>query len=184
MGSSSDRLPAHGRRGQRASTYKRLIILNMGQRQIIDKLKPELDSLDSREAFLEEKDVVYFLVEARKMIYHEKNSDVFPAIKFYADWAVHIDKDHVPQSIKPLIQGHSDNLDEFVNMEYLRQEMARFLGAHGLSQSLVEEKYWKQFRKKLINVLSEQPLTLKTAISKFTFRAIEGEENVEYDCEA
>lgn len=155
----------------------------MGKLQIKDKLTIEFKSLETEGYSLNEKDIVYFLVEARKMIQHDNNQHTFPAIKFYADWVLHIKKEHVPKFIEDMISNLDGKLDEFVNMEYLRQDIANFLKLHGLPMLLINEKNWKVFWKHLINALSEQPMILKVAISKFMFRAIEGEGSVIYDYE-
>jgi bifunctional DNA-binding transcriptional regulator/antitoxin component of YhaV-PrlF toxin-antitoxin module len=152
----------------------------MGQSQIIDKLGRQLTKLERREFELDEKDVVYFLVEARKMLEHEKTAATFEAIKFYADWAVHTRKDYAPQFIEDMI-GKGKSVDEFVSMEYLRNEIIRFLKSHDLPIFLGEESNWKLFWTKLVGILSEQPLTLKIAINRFQFRVSEGAINYEYD---
>jgi hypothetical protein len=154
--------------------------LRMGQWQIIDKLKEEIMHLEHQEFSLGEKEVVYFLVEARKVLEHENSANIFRAIKFYADWAVHTRKDRgVPPFIQDMIGKGS--IDKFVSMEYLRKELSKFLDAHGLPLFFVEEKNWKLFWTKLINVLSEQPLFLKIAITRFQFHATGNTVNYEYD---
>jgi len=156
----------------------------MGQRQIKDKLRTELSILESGEYYLEEKDIVYFLVETRKMIDHENKAYVFPAIKFYADWALHIQKDHVPEFVQEMMGNSDDKLNEFVNMQYLRREISNFLKSHELSLILVNEKNWKVFWRKLIDILSEQPIILKRGVlSRFKFCASEIEETITFEYE-
>ena len=155
----------------------------MGLPQIKDKLKNEFLFLESEENTLDEKDVVYFLVEVRKMLYHEKKTRVFPAIKFYADWVVHIQKDYIPKFIEDMMKTSEDKLDEFVKMKYLKQEITQFLKSHELPILLVNDKNWEFFWRKLICVLSEQPLILKGTMSKFEFCTNANENIITFDYE-
>ncbi|MCL5114155.1 MAG: hypothetical protein M1604_00015 [Patescibacteria group bacterium] len=107
----------------------------MSQRHIKDKLRTELELLETREIPLDEAFVIYFLVEARKMIAREKSDNSFQAIVFYRDWAVHIQKDWAPPFIEEMIENSGGKLERFVEMGYLREEIARFLGVHKLSDS-------------------------------------------------
>lgn len=152
----------------------------MGQIEIQDKLRK---FLTREQPFLEEKDVVYFLVEARKIIYHENAQQRFPAIKFYADWTVHIRKDYVPEFIEKLVQQSSGKIDKFINMNYLKQEMKNFLNTYRLSETMINETNWKVFWKKLVCVLSEQPLILKGPMTEFKFCTTGNEDmiTVQYD---
>src|SRR3989338_10226393 len=104
----------------------------MGQKQLIDKLTIMLNDLEARRYELDEKVILYFLVEARKMLEHNENAGSFPAIKFYADWAVHTRKDYAPTFIEEIIQGSGSYPEKFVSMEHLRGEVMTFLDEYGL----------------------------------------------------
>ena len=63
----------------------------MSEKEITQKLR---EFLNSRKSHLnEECDVVYFLVEIRKVLEHQKNKNQYRFLSFYADWALHPKKD-------------------------------------------------------------------------------------------
>jgi len=147
----------------------------MGLNQIRDKLNNELQLFTSTEYSLTEKDVVYLFVESRKILEQENDFNKFPSIKFYADWIVHSEKSHAPKIIESMLKAFdSKKIDEFISMEYLRDELRVFIQVHNLYANVLEEKYWKPIWFKLINILSDQPLVLDLGVEHFVFRATEG----------
>ena len=142
----------------------------MSQSEILQKLEA---FLRSHIPFSEECHAVYLLVEIRKLLHHERLGDKYPILTFYADWSVHTDKDFtrdiqsttakmyeevvfritagVAVSGQPKIVG-------FIYMEDLQADLARFLGEHGLDDSLVETANWSAFVTLLVKVLVDQPI--------------------------
>ncbi|MFA6554744.1 MAG: hypothetical protein WCS89_04560 [Candidatus Paceibacterota bacterium] len=136
----------------------------------------------------EESQVVYLLVEMRKILDHGLIRS-YPLIRFYADWSVHTAKDRITPQIgfimdniykeiieKPLnkISDPAPKLLPFIDMMELRKEMGYFLGEHGLPDGLVNSNAnWFSFRSNLANVLADQPiLDPCNNIHRFAYKAL------------
>lgn len=139
--------------------------------EIIDKL---LSFLQKENIFTEECEVVYFMVEARKVIDQQKLN--LPILKFYADWCVHSSKDRITPEIKEMSEqmyagavarindpnspvDHAAPVSDFVYMVNLRREVGSFLAQYGLPEGLIQTKEeWIQFVSILAKVLENQPI--------------------------
>ena len=125
----------------------------------------------------EEAHVVYFMVEARKIIdEHDKSAARFPLLKFYADWTAHTQKDRITPEIEQMseemygyavrvINAPHGMLDEkskaleFAYMESLSAEVGAFLAEVGVSTDLTTNKdKWIDFASLLVKVLENQPI--------------------------
>jgi hypothetical protein len=123
--------------------------------------------------FTEECQVVYLLVEVRKILDHE-NSSTFPILRFYADWSVHRQKDRITPQIRTIMERIRDEIKErqdnrtfvdptpelipFVSMDQLKSEMDEFLQKHSLPETLILRDNWLAFRNLLAGVLTDQPI--------------------------
>lgn len=123
--------------------------------------------------FTEECQVIYLLVEIRKILDHE-NSSSFPILRFYADWSVHTEKDRITPQIRAIIEGIRDKIIErqnnrtfvdpkpelipFVSMDQLKTEMDQFLQGHSMPGTLILKENWLAFRNLLAKVLTDQPI--------------------------
>ncbi len=122
-----------------------------------------------------EPDVVYFMVELRKIIDSESLAKDFPAAKFYADWTVHSRKDRITPEMRdvlleiyeyaksvienPAAASPDSPVNHFLYMNTLREEVRRLLGIYGINAELTEEdENWKIFVVTLVKVLEEQPI--------------------------
>lgn len=166
----------------------------MGKIELKDKLRKFLTKSNP---FLEEKDVVYFLVEVRKTLDHirKEKTDTFKVLRFYCDWILHTEKTSIIKEIKSImdkivVEENSINkksvaLKQFINMEELKNELNSFVLSHGLLDSNISESVWVNFHKLLIEILSDQPMILKvnsSGITQFQFRAYKNMGySVEYD---
>lgn len=56
----------------------------MGRHAIVEKLHPEL-----QKPIETEMQVVYILVELRKLLEHEGKKDAYAVLNFYGNWVVH-----------------------------------------------------------------------------------------------
>lgn len=157
----------------------------MGQPQITQKLSREVELFNSDKYEFTDKDIVYFFVEARKLLEQTSGFRKFPAIKFYADWIVHPRKDRsAPDYVKEIFSGliKQEKMNEFIEMRHLKEELERFVKEYGIAAEFLTESKWELFWNKLAHVLSEQPLELNLTVSKFVFYVTE--ENtirIEYD---
>lgn len=139
--------------------------------EIVDKLA---EFLDRRDSFTEECEVVYFMVEARKLIDQQKLS--LPILKFYADWCVHSSKDVITPEIKAMSEqmyagavarinnpnspeDHTSPISDFVYMVNLHTEIDDLLTQYGLSNDFTQVKErWVSFIGMLVKVLENQPI--------------------------
>jgi hypothetical protein len=139
-------------------------ILNMGQHEIVEKLRLEFD----RE-ITSERQVVYILVEIGKLLEHGDAKGTYPTISFYRNWVAHtkLDRSAVADSLVQLFDDYitsnnttaSDKLKEIVSPLTLRQELKTFLAHHDLTFSCCENGVlWKRFVKYLAEIIDETPL--------------------------
>lgn len=144
----------------------------MSRPEISDKLKT---FLDTQLPFDHERDVVYFMVEIRKVIDLDNSAKMFPLLKFYSDWIVHSRKDYITSEIEDMMKKMYDHavkiisspmtieadspMMEFAYMKELRKEMRAFLRAHGIDTALSDhDDPWISFISPLIKVLENQPI--------------------------
>jgi hypothetical protein len=150
-----------------------------------DEIVKKLDKfLIDHNPMIEECQIVYLMVEMRKVIDHEKSSSTYPLLKFYGDWTVHTEKDHITTEIKqmmtmmyqtaeadiknPAFRKAGSPIMQFAYMEGLSQEMKSFLEDHGIDSYLAtEENKWLEFVKLLVKVLENQPITAPTPDIEF-----------------
>lgn len=69
-----------------------------------DQLIEKLDCLLAERQTFSEAEVVYVLVESRKLLDRQSadGENLFPLVRFYADWSVHTSKDRHLGSIKQI----------------------------------------------------------------------------------
>jgi len=143
----------------------------MSKKEIITKLQ----SLCSKD-IKEEAHVLYFMIEARKVMEHDGSSKRYPLLKFYADWAAHSKKDRISPEIKQMakdlyayavrvinsphrIVEEKSKALEFAYMESLSVEVFNFLANEGITSDLASRKEaWINFASLLVKVLEGQPI--------------------------
>ena len=152
----------------------------MGENEILGKLRNTLYT-----SFSEECQVMYFLVEARKINCRSNNPN-YPWIKFYRDWAVHISKDESTKEIREVMKKIYDEITSrnienmtvrfnpvipgFACMENLRKEINLFLQSNNLPDSLINIENWNKFVHTLTKILADQPITdAHPKIKSFSF---------------
>ena len=153
----------------------------MARDEIIEKLDKFLSDYDP---INEECQVIYLMVEIRKVIDHERSSTTYPLLKFYGDWAVHTEKDYITPEIKQMMEvmyktaeSEIDNpalrkagspVMQFAYMEGLGQEMRAFLENHSIDSTLAtKEDKWLEFIKFLVKILENQPIIAPTPDIEF-----------------
>ncbi len=151
----------------------------MSKDEIISKLQRLFSQHDP---LLEEAHVVYFMVEARKIIdEHDKSVARFPLLKFYADWTAHTQKDKITPEIEQMaeemygyavrvinaphgIVDEKSKALEFAYMESLSSEVGTFLVEAGVNTDLATNKdKWTMFASLLVKVLENQPINNPSA---------------------
>lgn len=135
---------------------------------MINDIHSKLQSLLNEDAlFQRESEVVYFLVEVRKIIEKKKLYSNYPILLFYCDWIVHpqIDHDRTIQHIKPILdlieQGNGyAGMSQMHKMDPLKLVLSQFLSALELKDFTKDIDSWKSFFYNLRNVLVEQPIEI------------------------
>lgn len=160
----------------------------MAREAIIEKLNRF--SID-HSPVTEECQVVYFMVQLRKILEHENHHSLtgkFTYLHFFCDWIVHTKKTRITDSMREVmekifsdvkaqienpmgIKGQGERIEvmKFAYMERLYDEMILFLEGHGISLKIIEDD-WLAFVDHLIKVLESQPILKPTNdITSFTF---------------
>lgn len=156
----------------------------MAKDEVIEKIKALLESHDP---LTEEFHVTHLLVQARKVLDHEKHGggNGFPLLRFYCDWAVHTEKDRITPAMKAIMEGifssvrnqvtkgpslrGGNSVTQFAYMEQLRDEVRQFAARYGLGPSWAEAG-WLPFVRLLVRILANQPVVKPTDdIELFSF---------------
>ncbi|KKR06255.1 MAG: hypothetical protein UT34_C0001G0295 [candidate division WS6 bacterium GW2011_GWF2_39_15] len=121
------------------------------------------------EVFQTEPDVVYFCVEARKLLSRlsEVDRNKFALLKFYCDWALHTEKTQQLDVIEDILIEMETDVTEaglkFVSMNYLKPNLSEFLDVVGLENFANKDDTWINFSYFLSRVLNEQPILTNTS---------------------
>lgn len=150
----------------------------MARDDILEKLKL---FLNKHCPFSEECHVVYLMVSIRKILDHERingSNNKYQLIRFYCDWVVHIEKDHITDEMCKLIneiyidiKSQIENpfsvkkgsaTSRFAYMNNLQNEMESFLRDRNLDTKFIEDDNWIQFIQLLVKILENQPINNPT----------------------
>lgn len=164
----------------------------MATNDIISKLN---SFLQKHHSFDEECYVVYLMVEIRKILEREgrqKTDALYPLVKFYCDWILHIQKNNITPEIEQMLNRIDRELPRlgakfdtskiisnlnFVRMDEFSLELDRFFSDYGLSTKfLASPTDWENFLKNLISILIDQPI-LPTNGNIESFAFITGNKN-------
>jgi hypothetical protein len=144
----------------------------MARPSIIDKLDREL-----RTPITSEMQVVYILVQLRKMLEYDGKKDTYPVLNFYGNWVVHtkLSASPVADEIVRLFDESmyrkiNDTIDislenavvKVCDETLLREELRTFLESLRLPKTICTDSLnWFHFRKKLASVIEDTPLELR-----------------------
>lgn len=147
--------------------------------KIIEKLKK---FLSERSQIKEECEVVYLLVELRKLLDKEReenSSNDYSMVRFYADWAVHTNKEYITPSMKKIMDNIEKSINpypkngdiSFLSMPELRKELTQLLRGYELSNKFCEDDNdWRVFVTTMTQVIADQPIVNPTPnISEFKY---------------
>jgi hypothetical protein len=137
------------------------------RQQIVEKLNK---FLSERPQLKEEFEVVYLMVELRKLLDREReqnhqNQDSL--VRFHADWVLHTDKRHITAPMKEIMKKIDESIDTYPkdgNIEFLllpefRAELTKLLEEHGLPNDFCrKDDNWLVFMTTLTQVLADQPI--------------------------
>lgn len=143
----------------------------MARPGIIDKLRSELHLPVETEM-----QVVYILVEIRKVLEHNTEKGRYPVLNFYCNWIVHTKLSASPvadrivrlldETLYRLANGERDvaleaQAEEFMDERLLRDELRAFLESSDLPLEICTDSgRWDAFRKRLAGVIEDVPLKL------------------------
>lgn len=147
--------------------------------EIIEKLDT---FLQKHVPIKEECEVVYIMIELRKLLDREKeigSKNSNSLIRFYADWIVHTKKSHITTTIRiimdkieKLINPYPEKGDlSFLLLPQFRSELATVFQEYKLSRDLViNNSYWRNFVYFLAQILADQPLVNpSSSIAEFRY---------------
>ncbi len=146
--------------------------------QIIEKLKKFL----TEHPMKEECEVVYLLVELRKLLDREKEQNksvTYFLVRFHADWAVHTRKDHITPAMKTIMTKIEKSIDiypkggniDFLLLPEFREELIKLLEKYDLpSKFCKSDSEWMDFMIALTQILADQPIVNPTPnIAEFRY---------------
>lgn len=146
--------------------------------QIVDKLNRFLYN----RRLIEESEVVYLLVELRKLLDREKERnglDEYSLVRFHADWVVHTKKDRITPAIMEIMTRIDDSIDvypkngnvEFLLLPEFRSELNEVLEKFHLPRDFCKkDNLWLDFMMTLTQILADQPIIDPTPnISEFRY---------------
>ena len=128
----------------------------MARSEIIDKLDKVL-----REDIVNEYQVVYILSRIRKILELENYSKEYKFLKFYCNWALHIQIDRTGSISSELFDLENGIDNGIKNFEYFKIEMKKFLNKNELPTKIIEEdENYDRLKKLLIDIYKDTPLTI------------------------
>lgn len=159
----------------------------MAELEIVHKLNEILGEIP---CISSEKEVVYFMVQMRKILDHKSDhwkTGSHTLLRFYCDWTVHTEKDRVTENMRQMmseiyldakkqienpaaVSTESPSMD-FAYMKKLRVEILEATGNNGISaEHFKNDESWLSFVSTLIRILENQPINNPTEdIASFTF---------------
>lgn len=157
-------------------------------------IKNKLDRVGSNVNFpISECEVVYFMIESRKLIDRLQNKAESGTLYFYCNWVAHITMDR-----GSIIVGYLEKLGEqmkqaqpfirsgdlygLISFDALRKQLINFLQENNLNNWASDNEKWKNFKILLFGVLVDCPIEDASGdlmVSKFEYKAGENG-NIDY----
>lgn len=153
--------------------------------RIIEKLN---QFLTQRPLVKEEFEIVYLLVELRKLLDREREGgkpEAYSLVRFHADWAVHTSKDRITPSMREIMTKIEESIDvypkngniDFLLLPEFRRELQLLLSEYSLpNEFCVSDSSWLDFMLALAQILADQPIINPTDnVAEFRFVDIKRE---------
>lgn len=155
------------------------------EEEIVKKLKSALS-----EPIKKECQVIYILAEIRKLLDRLRDKTILPVLRFYSNWALHIEIDDTSavrsllEKIEQTILSRQYDIDAvmaIIDFEKFREEINIFLNKFNINNPFLKRKYWTNFRRSFVDVLIDCPLKPKNSeIKEFRFIKSSGVDDVDY----
>jgi hypothetical protein len=141
------------------------------EEQIVRKLREAL-----RDEIKKEKDVVYILVESRKLLEDTKPGQPHFALKLYCHWALHVDLagrdttlpflERVDSFVAGVLANNTNIVEEhrmfreFIFLDTFREQFKHFLASYGLPTAVCDENpQWHAFLKLYAGIVEDGTLS-------------------------
>lgn len=155
------------------------------ENEIISKLKLALSEPIEKEC-----QVIYILAETRKLLDRLRDKTILSVLRFYDNWALHIEIDKT-SAVRPLLEkieneilrGNKNiwGIMELVDFEEFRKEIGIFLSKFNINNPFIDINYWRNFRKVLVGILVDCPLKPNYGdMEEFCFVKSSASDNVDY----
>ncbi len=151
----------------------------MGRLEIVEKLDRFLQRHNDLK---EECEVVYLLVELRKLLDRDREQyklNNYSLVRFHADWVVHTKKEYITSAMKEIMTKIDNSIDvypkdgniNFLLLPEFRGELKQLLEKYDLpSEFIKNDGDWMKFILALTQVLVDQPLIKPTKnIAEFRY---------------
>lgn len=130
--------------------------------EIIIKLKSALD-----EPIKKECQVVYILAEIRKLLDRWGDLKILPVLRFYSNWALHIEICKT-SAVRPLLEKIEQTILSkkynvwavwaMIDFEEFCKEIGLFLNKLNINDPFEDRNYWGNFRSLFVDILIDCPL--------------------------
>jgi len=127
--------------------------------------------LQNQPQFNKECEVIYLMVEIRKILDIEKNN-LYQKLRFYCNWALHVNLDNknttqfisdmfdqdidCSKSVKEIARKMKSNHADFFKLNDFKNELWKFFEGHNLPLSLIDKnKYWINLIMLLLGIIEE-----------------------------
>ena len=140
----------------------------MGKNKNIENLK---EFLKNHEIFSENCEVIYLMVEIRKILEYEGKS--YKTLRFYCNWVLHkeLNQEKTTKLLSDIFEPNVDlkksgrenarNLKsigkDFFMLKTFRKELSEFFKDHALPMDLLEKNWWT-FGKLLLEIIKDCPV--------------------------
>ena len=143
------------------------------EEEIITKLKSALSEPIEKEC-----QIIYILVEIRKLLERNNIKFKYSVLNFYCNWVLHSEIERIEPEFQIMLEElektiRSSNYDPMIpekilNFELFQKDFQKFINDFSISYNVREK--WVAIRKLLINAISDFPLKIKQgAVEEFNF---------------
>lgn len=147
--------------------------------QILEKLTT---FVNLHGTFSEECEVVYLMVELRKLLDRDRENghlDRYSIVRFHADWVLHTKKERITPAMKIVLNNIDNSIDvypkngniDFLLLPEFRKELTELLKINQIPNEFCKDNdKWTNFMVTLAGVLADQPIVNPTVnISEFRY---------------
>lgn len=140
----------------------------MNKQAVIDKLK---NFLNKHPIFSEECEVIYLMVQIRKILDYKNSRCPYSTLRFYCNWVLHneLSQERTTKLLSNMLEsciddkksGHDNARNiklynsDFFKLNTLKKEFRVFIEENTLPTDLLKNKNWWEFAKLLLEIIKE-----------------------------